>query len=123
MPDSELDKHYQSILSGKIPGSELVIGLVGAVGANLSNVVKDLFVCLEKFDYSAEEIHVSELIGQFTDIPDYDERSYYARTDALMTAGDNAREGTEKNAILSLAVVDYIHGSRETISGKTQPKF
>ena len=112
MPDNELDDNYQSILSGKIPGSELVIGLVGAVGANLSNIVEDLTKCLEKFDYTTQEIHVSELIENFTTIPPFDEDNKFARTDAFMTAGDDARKDTEENAILALAVVDQIHGYR-----------
>ncbi len=34
MSTEEMSANYESILSGKLPGAELVIGLVGAVGAN-----------------------------------------------------------------------------------------
>jgi deoxycytidylate deaminase len=110
--DVELDDNFRSILSGKLPGSELVIGLVGAVGANLKNIVEDLTECLEEFDYEAQEIHVSELIVNFTTIPDYDKKNYFERTNALMTAGDNARKNTSNNAIMALATVDQIRGYR-----------
>lgn len=117
----ELDENFQSILSGKIPGTELVIGLVGAVGANLGNIVEDLAACLEKYDYTSQEIHVSDLISSFTAIPTYNQDSYFERTNAFMTAGDNARKDTDSNAILALAVVDQIHAYRVGQKGEGQP--
>ena len=118
--DVELDDNFQSILSGKIPGSELVIGLVGAVGANLSNIVEDLTACLDKYDYTSQEIHVSDLIENFTTIPSFNKSSYFARTNAFMTAGDNARKDSNNNAILSLAIVDQIHAYRVEQKDKGQ---
>jgi hypothetical protein len=39
---------FESILKGKLPGAEIVIGLVGPVGANLK-IVESLFTeCLKK---------------------------------------------------------------------------
>ena len=109
------------ILSGELPGSELVIGLVGAVGANLSNIVEDLTVCLEEIEYEAQEIHVSDLIDKITIIPNYDEKNYFERTNTLMTAGDSARKDTNNNAIMALAVVDQINGYRFIYNGKKEP--
>lgn len=110
--EAELDENFKSILSGRIPGSELVIGLVGAVGANLSNIVEDLVACLEEHDYTSQEIHVSDLIESFTTIGSFNKDSYFERTNAFMTAGDTARKDTNNNAILALAVVDHIHAYR-----------
>lgn len=117
----ELDDNYRSIISGKIPGPELVIGLVGAVGANLSNLVEDLTACLTRYKYTTQEIHVSDLIDNFTTIPPFDKKNHFERTHALMTAGDNARRDTGNNAILALAVADQIHGYRLEQKGVSQP--
>ncbi len=121
MPDNELKENMQSILSGILPASELVIGLVGAVGANLSNIVKDLTSCLGEFNYTTHEIHVSELIENFTNIPNYNEDSYFERTNAFMTAGDDARKDTRENSILALAATYQINGLRDTKNEKPQP--
>ena len=119
--DVTLDNNFKSIISGKISGSELVIGLVGAVGANLGTIVKDLAACLAKYDYSSQEIHVSELIDTFASIPKFRKSDYFQRTNALMTAGDDARKNSGENAILALGVVDQIHGYRKELQKKGRP--
>lgn len=121
MLTEDLDANFKSILSGKLPGSELVIGLVGAVGANLKNIVKDLTKCLKKYEYSTQVIHVSDWIKDLTDIQPHDPNSKFKRTMALMTGGDKARESSGENAILALSVVRQIHGQREWLKDKEQP--
>lgn len=107
MPTEDVDANFQSILSGKLTGSELVLGLVGAVGSNLTNIVKDLKKCLEDYGYTAHNIHVSDLIKDLKDIdiPQHDPNSKFERTMALMTGGDKARESSGENAILAQLVV------------------
>lgn len=114
MQNDDLTANFESILSGKLSGSELVIGLVGAVGTNLNRVVKELRSCLEKYGYSTEKIQVSKLIEDLTDIPPHNPKSEFARANAYMTAGDLAREKTEINAILALSVAFEILGGRKT---------
>jgi hypothetical protein len=65
----ETAANFESILSGKLPGAELVIGLVGAVGAELIRVVEVVGICLEKYGYSTKFIRVSGLIKQIVEIP------------------------------------------------------
>jgi deoxycytidylate deaminase len=120
MPTEDLDTNFRSILSGELPGGELVIGLVGMVGASLKNIVKDLNKCLKKYEYSTQEIHVSDLINDLTEVPSHDPTSKFGRTNALMTAGDTARESTGENAILALSVVYEIYGQRETDEKRVQ---
>lgn len=121
MLTDDIDTNFQSILSGKLPGSELVIGLVGAVGANLRNIVKDLTKCLDKYEYSTQVIHVSDWIKDLTDIQEHDPNNKFEHTMALMTGGDEARESSGENAILALSVVRQIHGQREWLDNKEQP--
>lgn len=114
MTEVDYTETFQSILSGKQPGSELVIGLVGAVGVDLDSIAQDLSECLKKYKYSTDLFQVSDLIGTLTAIPDYDKGSEFERTNAYMTAGDSARESSGENAILALAVANQINGERET---------
>jgi len=114
--------NYETIMSGLLSGAELVIGLVGPVGTNLGCIVRDLTKCLEKYDYISQEIHVSELISGIVEIPPYKQDNAYERTNALMTAGDLARENTRNNSILALAVVSQINGNREVVGDKPQPQ-
>jgi deoxycytidylate deaminase len=122
MPTEDLDTSFRSILSGQLPGSELVIGLVGAVGANLKNIVADFTKCLDKHGYSTQEVHVSDLIEDLTEIPPHDPTNKFERINALMTAGNTARKSTGKNAILALRVVYQIYGQRDTDEKKVQPQ-
>lgn len=103
---------FESIIRGQLPGAELVLGLVGPVGVDLPSVVKDLFECLRKYRYEAQEIHVSDLIGNLVEIPAHDRHSEYARAAALMTAGNRARQTAGNNAILALAAASQIYASR-----------
>ncbi len=116
------DDNFQSVVKGQLPGAELVIGLVGPVGANLRCLVQDLTKCLQKYEYHAEEIHISDLIKNLAEIPAHDVNSEFQRTNALMTAGDNARKNTANNAVLALATVYQIYSKRLVQNGKVQPQ-
>ncbi|MFP4173034.1 MAG: hypothetical protein ACLFV4_09000, partial [Candidatus Hydrogenedentota bacterium] len=105
---------FEAIRSGKLPGSELVIGLVGAVGADLTVVEEHLQDCLEKYGYSVEGLRVSDLLEDIVDVPDYDVENEYARINTLMTAGNEARRASNENAILALRAVYEIASWRET---------
>lgn len=112
----------ESILNGHLEGAEIVIGLVGAVGVDLKCIVKDLVKCLGKYKYNSQEIHVSRLINDFSTIPPHDKGDEFQRIDAYMTAGDEARDRTEENAILALAVTRLIYGMRKKEKVTARPK-
>lgn len=112
MSDIQLEANFNSILRGQLPGAELVIGLVGAVGADLSRVALDLKRQLERYRYETIEIRVSELIKLVVDIPDTVPTSEPERSNRLMDKGDEARLSTGNSAILALAVAAQIFQQR-----------
>ena len=116
-------ENFKSILRGKLSGAELIIGLVAPTGTNLEFIVNDITECLEKYNYSAEHIRVSQLTNSITDIPEYGSGSEADRINAYMDAGDNAREMTEENSILALSVVREIYAKRkiDEVTGKALP--
>lgn len=92
--------------------SELVIGLVGAVGTNLDiikNHVKDV---LHAFNYDYEEIRISsDIISTIRTTSDT--KDNYNKISNLMTEGNKIREISKNNAILSLAVAAKISAGRK----------
>lgn len=115
----DLDFKYESILSGKLPGSELVIGMVGAVGADLDRVVRYIADIVKEFDYTVNLIKMSRLIAELKKI-DVDNLKEPSRTNELMTAGDELR--IVNNAILSLAAVHNINSNRPLENEKPSTK-
>lgn len=111
-PSSE--DNFKSILSGKLSGAELVIGLVAPTGTNLECIERDITECLEKYGYSARHIRVSNLIKSIAEIPTHYPITESGRINAYMDAGDTARESTGENAILALSAVRDIYATRET---------
>lgn len=123
---SNEESNYHNIVNGQLPGAEIVIGLVGAVGVNLKGIVKDIIMCFEGggdegYGYTTYEIHVSDLIEKITEIPEYSENIEFERKNALMNAGDEARKSTEKNAILALLAVSEINTQRH-VEGASHPQ-
>lgn len=98
----------------KFTDSELIIGLVGAVGTELKKVIGILSERLKKFDYDAKEIRVSSDIISL--MPDqgasYKEDDEYDRIDTLMTAGNKAREFSGDNSVLALGAAAKISEGR-----------
>lgn len=91
--------------------SELVIGLVGAVGTELDIVVKILEERLQSNkNYKVHIISVSQnIIYEIREIdlpPVCDE---YTRINSLMTAGDEVRKDSEDNGVLALGVAALIN--------------
>lgn len=94
--------------------SEMVIGLVGAVGAKLEKVSTYLRNKLEKFGYKVIEISVSEhVIPMFVDTSDVPKEKGYDRTSKLMDAGNKARKEAKDNSILAMGIATRIHRLRE----------
>lgn len=63
---SEQPKNDDSFLEA--PGSELIIGLVGAVGTNLGRVFDILRDYLKRLGYQSRPIHLIESIHQISGI-------------------------------------------------------
>ncbi|PQO37592.1 cytidine deaminase [Bremerella cremea] len=103
--------------------SELVLGLVGAVGAKLDETSVFLTNRLRALGYSVREIHVSsEVIPLFVDTSDIPESRGYERISQLMQAGNEARQKALDNSLLALGIATRIHRLRNQEDGRPAPK-
>ncbi|MBN2564178.1 MAG: hypothetical protein JXB46_00545 [Candidatus Eisenbacteria bacterium] len=94
--------------------AELFVGLVGAVGTNLGELVGILRRALSRFGYECEEIRLSQFLTDFTQqSSSQDKPSEYARIDALMTQGDELRRKLRFPDALALLSCGKIKDSRE----------
>lgn len=125
--DEEYSKNEQSsseeedddiFLSSEFPDTEIVIGLVGAVGIESDQVIGVLKERLHRFyNYGVDEIKVSNSI--IMKLPFYETKQTddeYNRIVHLIEQGNKAREITKNNAILALGVANEIIERRK---GKT----
>lgn len=106
------------IIGDKGYDSELVIGLVGAVGTNLDLLKISIKEMLKAYSYSVEEIRISKhIIKELRNISDSDDN--YTIANELMSAGNSLRQKSENNSILSMAAAALISRSREKDENKT----
>lgn len=96
--------------------SELVIGLVGAVGTEIGRVADIIEERLQHvFKYTISRVHISrEVIPQLVPAEALEHKDQYERINKLMDAGDNARATTGDNSILALGAVERIFFNRVT---------
>ncbi len=95
-------------LNGRFENSEIIIGLVSAVGTETTRVVTPLKDRLTHFKYNAIEIKVSSLLGS-----EGAPLSEYERIKSLMDAGDVRRKDTGHNSILAYGAAKLISDSRD----------
>ncbi|MCW5797723.1 MAG: hypothetical protein KIT40_04425 [Nitrospira sp.] len=98
-----------------IPGPELVIGLVGAVGTDLNSVYSQIEQELHSVGYKSDLIHLIELL------PTFDEATVVGMTeenriDFLMTAGNKFRKKSGRGDALARLAVGAIRETRENDS-------
>jgi deoxycytidylate deaminase len=116
--ESALHQH----LSGNYSDSEVIIGLVGAVGTELSAIKEIIKGRLEMFHYTTEEIRISQdIISLFEDVSE--DLNHFDKSNELMTAGNRIRKESKDNSILALAAAAQINLSREqqSQSGDLEP--
>lgn len=92
--------------------SELIVGLVGAVGTELQQVVDLLTERIKLAGYEVHRIKVSDEVIPVISSVSVASSDQYARIDLLMKAGNNARESTKDNSVLALGVADAIYQQR-----------
>jgi deoxycytidylate deaminase len=106
----------KKFLSQKYEDSEIVIGLVGAIGTQYQTVKDILRQRLEMiFKYEVEDIKISKAIIE--KLPNFNPpetvgSESYERINNLMNAGNNIRKSSKNNAILALGAASYIHEHR-----------
>ncbi|WP_323921891.1 anti-phage dCTP deaminase [Aeromonas caviae] len=94
--------------------SELIIGIVSAVGTEYKRVTEPLTDRLKGFGYTVQDIRVSSILPVC-----HDSTNEYARIKYYMNAGDSLREKSGNNAILSAGVAKEISKSRNASTSKT----
>lgn len=92
--------------------SELVIGIVSAVGTEVTRVVTPLKDRLARFGYHVEEIKVSSLLTASSASGEYE------RIKALMERGDELRKTSSNNAILAYGAAKLIQEKRNNDNPK-----
>ncbi len=99
------------------PDSELVIGLVGAVGVDLGDVARTLLAEFAKFRYRAFDLHLTDTFDAF-DWPDpLVEEPYDERVWSYMSAGDELRAKWNRRDAMALLAINRIALERLKITG------
>lgn len=119
---AETDKETEDLkavpLKKDFTGSELVIGLVGAVGTELDKVAEILEDRLKIFGYQPQIISISR--GIILPIAKEQERKFaseYERISHLMDLGNDARRRSKDESILALGCAKWISNQRDTEGG------
>ena len=119
-PATEVDTQ---LLGQRFTASELVVGLVGAVGTELKQVTEVLQERLGAFGYTTEEVHVStDIIAQVVQPSNEEPTGEYSRISDLMDAGNEARKKTGDNSVLALGVAAKISSARSQEDHHPQPR-
>lgn len=113
--NSEDDVSVQH-LGGIFSESEIVIGIVSAVGTESSRVINPLKDRLGQFGYHVEEIKISSLLSAIK--PTTTGTAEYERIKSFMEAGDQLRKNTSTNAILSYGAAKRIREQRSANNKK-----
>ena len=101
-------------LQGNFKNTELVIGIVNAVGTEYKRVLDPLKDRLKGFGYAVEEIRVSSLLSQPKSIS-----SEYDRIKHYMNQLDYLRKTAKNHAILAAGAAHKIKESRNSAPQKT----
>ncbi|NLH47353.1 MAG: cytidine deaminase [Myxococcales bacterium] len=100
--------------------SELVIGLVSAVGTNSKLIEDPLSDFLKAFGYELSTLSLSKYIADI--LPEgLDQKSEASRIDSYMTNGNEIRKRSGRNDFLALYTVAQINKARDTDGDLTQP--
>ncbi|MDP8244715.1 MAG: anti-phage dCTP deaminase [Candidatus Hinthialibacter antarcticus] len=110
---------HKNILENKFADSELVIGLVGAVGSKISHIASLIKDELKEYKYTPNEVRVSkDVIQKIDESIDLDTTTdEFSRTTLLMDAGNKLRKNSKNNSILALGAVSNVYDIREDNAG------
>jgi len=98
----------QQYLTGNFKDTELLIGIVNAVGTEYKRVLNPLMDRLQGFGYAVKEVRVSSLLATPRETP-----GEYKRIKHYMMEGDNLRKETGDNAILAAGAAHQVRDARE----------
>ncbi len=111
---SDAGNHAQKSFEGTYTDTEIVIGLVGAVGTPHKYVVEILTERLRTFKYETTEIRVSRDVIHtlYPEIPDVF-KSEFERITTYIEKGNKARKDSGDNSILALGVSSEVYRNRQ----------
>lgn len=113
-PDETKFHSKSPFLGNKFSDSEIVTGLVGAVGTKFNTVIEELKDRLKVIGYTTQEIKISrDIIPQVSAAAELSNKDEYCRISTYMTAGDKARDLSHDCSILVLGAAEFIHKQRE----------
>jgi deoxycytidylate deaminase len=110
---NKFEEEIGEILGRKFTDSELIVGLIGAIGTELKAIVDELVSRLKIYNYSSKEIRIShDVIPRLVKFAQPNHSNEYDRISSLMTAGNEARRKSFDNSILALGAVAEISEGR-----------
>jgi deoxycytidylate deaminase len=104
-------------MSDHPPPSELIVGLVGAVGTDLDGVSADLTFALTEYGYDTYEIRLSELLGDLNWNVELPEKPLDKHIWTHMDAGNRLRlcwERGDAMALLATAEIAAVRGENQS---------
>ncbi len=120
--DRLFEVEHAEFLGQKFTDSELVIGLVGAVGADLRYVIQILEDRFKQFNYESTAIRISQdVIPIIVDSSQAQYADEFERINTFMSLGNQAREKSKDNSILALGAAARIGEGRPTVSVESPP--
>lgn len=94
--------------------SELVLGLITTIGTEVNEVIKAIRDRLAFFNYTAEEVIVSQtIISKFESQAPKEWPFEFDRISHYMDLGNKIRKDADDNSILMKGVASYLHSQRE----------
>ncbi|ASF45007.1 anti-phage dCTP deaminase [Methylovulum psychrotolerans] len=102
--------------------SELVIGLVTAVGANSKPIIDLLTTRLKHFKYNSKEIKISQEVISYLSDQEIDNQNQYNRISQLMDYGNEIRKKYQDKGVLANGVAARIFENRPSSSSSNNEK-
>jgi deoxycytidylate deaminase len=99
------------------PDSELVVGLVGAVGVDLDGVASKLLGEFAQFNYLALDLHLTDAFDAFDWSKPLVEEPYDKRVWSYMSAGDQLRKKWKRRDAMALLAINRIALERSRLTG------
>jgi hypothetical protein len=99
------------------PDSELVVGVVGAVGVDLGAVARQLIAELAQFRYRGLDLHLTDAFDAFEWAEQLVEEPYDERLWSYMSAGDELRDKWTRRDAMALLAINRIALERVSIAG------
>lgn len=112
----------QFALEHEMAETELVFGLVGALGTDVDRVSQELHLALEGVDYRASEVRLSGLLREIDwDAPLDETAKFDTYLSTHMDAGDRLRSEWRRPDALALLTVAKIAADRDALAAAGEP--